>query len=162
MEIERKYLLARLPEGLDRYPRHEIEQGYLCSRPTLRIRRIDDQFVLTVKERVVTDSSAIVNREEEFAMSADSYRQLREKCDGRLLTKTRYKIPLAQMHPDGHYGQWVAELDRFHGRHEGLSLVEVEFRIIDEANSFVPPDWFGQEVSNDPHYRNSYLASNEL
>lgn len=160
MEIERKYLLSFLPEGWSRFPKHEIEQGYLCSRPTLRIRRIDDQYVLTVKERLVSDSNAIVNREEEFAMSCDTYRQLREKCDGRLLTKTRYKIPLGLMYPDGNYGNLVAELDLFHGRHEGLSVVEVEFDNILIANQFVSPDWFGDEVSNNPRYRNSYLASN--
>lgn len=159
MEIERKYLLSHMPDDLERFPKHEIEQGYLCARPTLRIRHIDDQFVLTVKERVKVDSSAVVNREEEFAMSADSYFRLREKCDGMLLVKTRYKIPLRQMHPDGNYGELVAELDLFHGRHEGLVLVEVEFDNLLESSRFLPPHWFGKEVSNDPHYRNSHLAS---
>lgn len=32
MEIERKYLIDRLPEHLEDYPHSEIEQGYL-NRP---------------------------------------------------------------------------------------------------------------------------------
>lgn len=159
MEIERKYLVSALPEGLDRFPHSEIEQGYLCTQPTLRIRRIDDRYVLTVKEHLRTESSAIVNREEEFAMVPDSYRHLREKCDGRIIAKTRYKIPLSQLHPDGNHGELVAELDIFHGRHEGLLLVEVEFPDTAAADDFVPPAWFGPDVSQDPRYRNSYLAS---
>ena len=147
-----------MPEGLDRFPHSEIEQGYLCTQPTLRIRRIDDRYVLTVKQHLRTDSSAIVNREEEFAMSPDSYRQLRGKCDGHFVAKTRYRIPLRQIHPDGGYGDLVAELDCFHGRHEGLLLVEVEFPDTAAADAFVPPAWFGPDVSQDSHYRNSYLA----
>ena len=94
---------------------------------------------------------AIVNREEEFCMRQESYERLRAKCDGRIVSKTRYRIPLA--------GGLTAELDLFHGVHEGLRLVEVEFPSVETADAFVPPVWFGEEVSGDPRYRNSYLAS---
>lgn len=151
MEIERKYLVNSLPVDLDTYPHVEIEQGYLCTSPTLRIRRMGDFFILTVKEKVRSATSAIVNREEEFAMSPDSYARLKGKCDGNMVEKTRYRIPV---------GEYTAELDIFHGRHEGLRLVEVEFPSVEAADAFVPPAWFGQDVSNDPHYRNSWLAYN--
>ena len=59
MEIERKYLVRELPANLDSYPHVEIEQGYLCTSPTLRIRRAGGAYILTVKERVHTTSSAI-------------------------------------------------------------------------------------------------------
>ena len=151
MEIERKYLVNSLPEDLDTHPHVEIEQGYLCTSPTLRIRRMGDFFILTVKEKVRFATSAIVNREEEFAMSPDSYARLKAKCDGNMVEKTRYRIPV---------GDYTAELDIFHGRHEGLHLVEVEFPSVEAADAFVPPAWFGQDVSEDPRYRNSYLAHN--
>ena len=151
MEIERKYLVRELPDNLDSYPHTEIEQGYLCTSPTLRIRRMGDAFILTVKEKVRGASSAIVNREEEFCMRRESYERLRAKCDGRIVSKTRYRIPLA--------GGLTAELDLFHGVHEGLRLVEVEFPSVEAADAFVPPVWFGEDVSGDPRYRNSYLAS---
>ena len=156
MEIERKYLVDSLPEDLDRYPHVEIEQGYLCTSPTLRIRRAGDVFWLTVKEKVCTDSTAIHNREEEFRLSEASYHKLRGKCEGRLITKTRYKIPLST--PEG---PLMAELDIFHGAHEGLRLVEVEFPDTAASNTFTPPAWFGEDVSSDRRYRNSWLAFNE-
>lgn len=165
MEIERKYLVNSLPEDLDSYPHVEIEQGYLCTSPTLRIRRMGDSFILTVKERVRTATSAIVNREEEFAMSPDSYASLKAKCDGNMVEKTRYRIPVPSLEggvPAGRGGGLTAELDIFHGRHEGLRLVEVEFSSVETADAFVPPAWFGQDVSDDPRYRNSYLAHNTL
>ena len=151
MEIERKYLVSELPKNLDSYPHTEIEQGYLCTSPTLRIRRMGDVFILTVKEHVVGSSTAIQNREEEFTMPRSSYERLKAKCDGNLVSKTRYRIPLA----DG----LTAELDLFHGAHQGLRLVEVEFPSVQAADAFIPPSWFGEDVSTDPRYRNSYLAS---
>ena len=151
MEIERKYLVRELPSNLDSYPHVEIEQGYLCTSPTVRIRRMGDAFWLTVKERLLTDSTAIHNREEEFRLSEESYSRLKAKCDGNLVTKTRYRIPVDNL---------TAELDIFHGRHEGLLLVEVEFPSTDTANRFVAPPWFGSDVSTDCRYTNSYLAFN--
>ena len=151
MEIERKYLVDKLPENLDQYPHIEIEQGYLCTSPTVRVRKAGDVFWLTVKEKMRVDSSAIHNREEEFQLSEETYNQLKTKCDGRLVLKTRYKIPVDNL---------TAELDVFHGFHEGLRIVEVEFPSTAAANSFVAPQWFGADVSTDFHYTNSYLAFN--
>ena len=149
MEIERKFLVSNLPDSLDQYPHVEIEQGYLASSPTIRIRRFGSSHILTVKEHLPQEG-AIVNREEEFDMAESTYRQLLPKCDGRVLTKTRYRIPLDN--------GLVAELDIFSGRHQGLILVEVEFPDIDAATAFMPPAWFGQDVSADSRYRNSTLA----
>lgn len=168
MEIERKYLVGSLPENLDAFPHVEIEQGYLCTSPTLRIRRMGDSFILTVKEKMHSLTSAIVNREEEFFLSSESYARLRGKCEGIMVEKTRYRIPLSSSSPklgegdrsEGVVEEYVAELDIFHGRHEGLLLVEVEFPSVEAANAFTPPAWFGQDVSNDPRYRNSWLAHN--
>ncbi|MBR1766761.1 MAG: CYTH domain-containing protein [Bacteroidales bacterium] len=160
MEIERKYLVNSLPEHLESYPHVEIEQGYLCTSPTLRIRKMGDVHVLTVKEKVRSASSAIVNREEEFALPAEKYVALRSKCDGHMVRKTRYCIDLRRSESDGLYTSLVAELDLFHGLHEGLSLVEVEFPSVEAADAFRPPAWFGADVSADPRYRNSHLAFN--
>ena len=163
MEIERKYLVASLPENLDSYPHVEIEQCYLCTSPTVRIRRMGDVYILTIKEKVsprplppggVAEGRggipAIHNREEEFSLTAESYERLKSKCEGRPVLKTRYRIPLE--------GGFTAELDIFHGAHEGLRLVEVEFPDTAASNTFTPPAWFGEDVSSDRRYRNSWLA----
>lgn len=158
MEIERKYLVDSLPEDLNAYPHEEIEQGYLCTSPTVRVRRMGDVYILTVKEKVAGEHrpmggmEPIVNREEEFALTADAFSRLKEKCEGRMVLKTRYRIPLE--------GGLTAELDIFQGEHEGMLLVEVEFPDEATAAAFVPPEWFGKEVSDDRRYRNSYLAFN--
>ena len=152
MEIERKYLVTSLPENLDSYPHVEIEQCYLCTSPTVRVRRMGDVYILTVKENLSKGRAgeAIHNREEEFLLPLENYERLKAKCEGRMVCKTRYRIPLD--------GGLTAELDLFHGYHEGLRLVEVEFPDTEAADTFVSPAWFGEDVSPDPRYRNSYLA----
>ncbi|MDO4632241.1 MAG: CYTH domain-containing protein [Eubacteriales bacterium] len=145
MEIERKYLIRRLPADLDTYPFHEIEQGYLCTSPVVRIRRQDDSYILTYK------GSGLMTREEyNLPLTRDSYLHLKEKTDGYLITKRRYVLPLS----DG----LKIELDRFAGTFEGLFLAEVEFPDEETANSFTPPDWFGTDVTFDGRYHNSSLC----
>ena len=49
MEIERKYLIHKLPENLDTYPYKKIEQAYLCTEPVVRIRKQNQEYFLTYK-----------------------------------------------------------------------------------------------------------------
>ena len=147
MEIERKYLLERLPEGLEQCARQEIEQGYLCREPVVRVRRQDQEYILTYKSK-----GLMVREEYNLPLTREAYLHLREKTDGLLITKTRYCIPLE--------GGLTAELDVFGGAHEGLLLAEVEFPSQEEAEKFTPPDWFGQEVTFSTRYHNSNLSKN--
>ena len=39
-----------------------------------------------------------------------------------------------------------------------LVLAEVEFESEEEANAFVPPQWFGEDVTFDGRYHNSYMS----
>ena len=73
------------------------------------------------------------------------------KIDGRLIKKKRYMIPLSSA--------LTAELDIFEGDLAPLMLVEVEFDSEDAANSFSPPDWFGEDVTFSGKYHNSYLST---
>ena len=41
---------------------------------------------------------------------------------------------------------------------EGLCLAEVEFSSVEQAESFVPPFWFGEEVTYSAEYHNSSLS----
>ena len=53
MEIERKYLIYKdnIPCSLEEYPSRQIEQGYLCTEPVVRIRRDNEEYVLTYKSK---------------------------------------------------------------------------------------------------------------
>ena len=51
MEIEKKFQVKILPENLEEFPKKEIEQGYLCVNPVVRIRKSNERFILTYKSR---------------------------------------------------------------------------------------------------------------
>ena len=52
----------------------------------------------------------------------------------------------------------MGELDIFGGVLDGLYFIEVEFESEEDAENFVPPVWFGENVSDDKRYANSYLS----
>lgn len=147
MEIERKYLIPSLPDGYESYPFRHIEQGYLNTSPVIRIRKEDDEFYLTYK------SKGLLMREEyNLPLTKEAYEHLRPKTDGHILTKTRYLIPL------GDDLGLTIELDIFEGIYEGLILAEVEFPTEEAALGFLPPDWFGEDVTFSGEYQNSRLS----
>ena len=145
MEIERKYLVKQTPENLDKYEQKRISQGYLCTNPVVRIRRSNEEYFLTYKSR-----GLMAREEHEMPLTAEAFEHMLPKIDGILIDKIRYMIPLDEKH--------VAELDIFQGTLAPLRLVEVEFESIEEANAFVPPEWFGDDVTNSGEYHNSNLS----
>ena len=147
MEIERKFLIKkdRFPDNLAQYPCHEIEQGYLCTEPVVRIRRQDEDYYLTYK------SKGLMAREEyNLPLTRNAYLHLRPKADGLVISKTRYLIP--------EKNRLTIELDVFHQEYEGLLLAEVEFSSQEEAESYCPPDWFGEDVTFSSRYHDSSLS----
>lgn len=145
MEIERKFLPSKLPDLLENYPHTLIEQGYLCTEPVIRIRRDGDRYYLTYK-----GSGMMIREEYNLPLTAQSYAHLIQKADGTVISKTRYRIPID--------GGLTAELDLFHQSLDGIQLVEVEFPDKETACAFVPPDWFGKEVTMDSRYHNSNMS----
>lgn len=147
MEIERKYLIdGTLPFSLEPFSCHLIEQAYLCTAPVVRVRRQDQDYILTYK------GSGLMAREEyNLPLTATSYAHLLTKADGNIITKKRYVIPLA--------GGLRAELDLFEGTFDGLRIVEVEFSTEKDANAFIAPAWFGEEVTFSSAYHNSTLSA---
>ena len=61
----------------------------------------------------------------------------------------RYMIP---------FEKYTIELDVFEGDLAPLTLAEVEFTSEEEANAFVAPDWFAEDVTFSKLYHNSFLS----
>ncbi|MBQ8278493.1 MAG: CYTH domain-containing protein [Roseburia sp.] len=145
MEIERKFLIHTLPENLESYPHKEIEQGYINREPVVRIRRSDDKYILTCKGQ-----GLMVREEFELPLSKEAFEHLKPKTDGIFIEKTRYLIPYDE--------NLTIELDIFHGKLAPLVLAEVEFENEEAALAFVPPAWFGEDVTHSAKYHNSNLS----
>ena len=145
IEIERKFLVKEIPDNLNNFEKTDMTQGYLNTAPVVRIRRENDDYVLTYK-----GSGLLSHSEYNLPLNEESFNHLLKKCDGIIISKTRYKIPIKN--------DLVAELDIFKGELANLTLVEVEFTSIDEAKSFIPPSWLGEDVTSDKRYHNSYIS----
>ena len=147
MEIERKYLISSLPDDLDSYDHYDIEQAYLNNAPVVRIRRTPKKCELTYK-----GSGLMAHEEYNLPLTNEAFEHLMTKADGKTIQKTRYLIPLPP---------YTIELDIFYGDQAGLQLAEVEFPSLEEANAFVPPAWFAEDVTMDPKYHNSHMVYGE-
>lgn len=147
MEIERKYLITSPPQNYRSYPFHHIEQAYLCFEPVIRIRKEDQEYYLTYKSK-----GLMIREEYNMELNEEAYGHLLPKTEGRLLVKKRYLLPAAGR------DDLTVELDVFEGELKGLILAEVEFQTEEDALSFTPPDWFGEEVTNSGSYQNSRLS----
>lgn len=163
MEIERKFTIKELPKDLDLYPCHLIEQAYLNTDPVIRIRREDDEFYMTYK------GQGMMAREEyNLPLNEDAYYHLLEKADGNVISKKRYLIPLNNpqfikrgSRPPAGYSLTI-ELDVFDPPFAPLVLAEVEFGSKHAAETFLPPDWFLEDVTYNAAYHNSYLSMRKL
>lgn len=159
MEIERKFLIKTLPENLADYEFLHIEQAYLNVNPVVRVRKENDHYYMTYK-----GSGMMAREESNLALNEEAYYHLREKADGNIISKRRYLIPLK--HPGFKAGfptppedySLTIELDVFDAPFENIILAEVEFGSKDAAEAFLPPDWFGEEVTYCKEYHNSYMA----
>lgn len=152
IEIERKFLVSKIPPIPKGSKVYEVEQYYISVYPEIRFRKIrntnSDQwgYYLTSKNK-----GTQVREEVETTITEGVYEYHKEKMKGRLIRKTRIKIPLDR--------RLYAELDIY--KDFDLIVVEVEFKNETEAKQFVPPDWFGKEVTHDLRYKNINLATAE-
>lgn len=144
MEIERKFLVSKLPT-LNQYKGKLVKQGYISTDPVIRLRKMDDAYTLTVKSK-----GHLVREEFELGLTQEQFEDLWEKVDTTYISKTRYFIPLD--------GNKLAELDIYYEQLDGLVTVEVEFNSTREAEKFQAPPWFGQDVTLDARYKNNHLA----
>jgi CYTH domain-containing protein len=147
-EIERKFLVKRESWPAPASPGVIYRQGYLSVVPerTVRVRIAGNEAFLTIKGL----TRGIERIELEYPIPVeDGSVMLDELCIKPLIEKTRYRIPVGGM---------VWEVDEFAGDNAGLLLAEVE---LPTARTLVAiPPWAGAEVSDDPRYFNSNLATN--
>ena len=144
-EIERRFFVNSMPQNLHEYKSRNITQGYVFFDPVVRLRKAENEFFLTIKTK-----GLLVREEIELNIEKENFDTMWRKVEGNIIVKTRYDIPLEQ--------NLKAELDIFHGQFSPLVIVEVEFDTIARSEAFIPPDWFGEEITFSAQYSNKALA----
>src|SRR5512140_82411 len=140
-EIERKFLVKKdllpkdLPDG------NELEQGYLATDPTVRVRLVATPDGTRHAELTIKGKGLLTRAEFNYPIPPADAEALLRLC-GRSLRKVRRKL-----------GRW--DLDHFRSR--DLWLAEIELEREDEP--FDRPGWLGAEVTQDENYSNARLAT---
>jgi len=147
-EIERKFLIkGDFKPFVIRQIR--IKQGYISSvmERSVRVRIKDDKGYLTIKGAGSVSGASRFEWETEISLS--DAEDLLSLCEPGFIDKTRNLVPA---------GDFVFEVDEFHGENEGLVIAELELK--SESDEFPVPEWLGREVTGDLRYYNSMLIKN--
>lgn len=144
-EVERKFLVkGDFKSQATKATR--ITQGYLNSTPerAVRVRVKGDKGYITVKG--IGNDSGTSRYEWEKEIPVSEVLELLKICEPGVIDKTRYMVQV---------GAHTYEIDEFYGENEGLVVAEVELEA--ESDSFIKPDWLGNEVTGDVKYYNAML-----
>ncbi len=149
LEIERRWLI-KIPDCLEKYESHYIEQAYLEPANGFqgRIRRWDNKFIYTEKARTGSSMSRIENERE---ISEAEYAEFQNHTILNVIKKRRYIIPV---------GALKFELDVFENTVEnGYGIMEAE--LPEESTAVEMPDFVEivREVTVDSYYTNRNFAS---
>ena len=149
-EIERKFLVSFLPEGMGGTT---MRQGYLQPEKerAVRVRTVQKdeskKGVLTIKG--IGSESGMSRYEFETEIPVPDADHLLSLCDKPLIEKTRYEYD---------YEDLTWEIDEFHGVNDGLVVAEVELE--SEDQQFEKPNFIGEEVTGQVKYYNMMLLKN--
>lgn len=166
-EIERKYLLDRLPDLPRTAEAYRIEQGYLPpdTPGEGRVRRMIDSAGGVVCTHTIKSGHGVRRTEVERTISPDAFERAWAESAGSRLLKTRYRVPVAGEGFAAGAGiagapspSLVWEIDVF----AGLDLVLAELEIPYVEFEVVFPPWLAphvvREVTDEPAFRNFAIA----
>ena len=146
LEIERKFLIPKIPSDIATFPHHEIMQWYYFNEgeKLVRLRKKGNQYFETMK-----NGSGLVKEENEIDIPQSVFEEDWNNVEDRYLEKTRYEIP---------YEWKIIELDIYTGKLEWLVVAEIEFSSEAEAHALNIPTRFGKELTDVSEATNAYLA----
>ena len=145
-EIERKFLIDNPPADYGKYPSKDIIQGYIVITGDIevRIRKKGTDYFQTVKI-----GEGLIRKETEIEITQEQFELLWPLTENWRIEKKRYEI---------NYEDYLIELDFYRAKLANLVVAEVEFQSEEQSASFIPPGWFGREITDDEGFKNKNLA----
>ncbi len=140
IERERVFLVKKLPTAITSCIPTQIKVGdFFDSNSTdaLKIRQKGDNYHLIKKET----TSAQERLEHVINIKKGEF-DILFNCTKQSHSKNRYILQV---------DKYEYEIDYYLGRLDGYVRVEVEFKNDKDMNSFNPPEWFGDEITEINH-----------
>lgn len=147
IEIERKFLVKSEAFKTEAFKKTRISQGFLNTDKarTVRVRLRDDQGFITIKG--ASSKSGMSRFEWEKEIPKQEAEALLGLCEPAIIDKTRFEVKS---------GEHIFEVDEFYGENSGLIVAEIELN--SENETYIKPDWLGEEVTGNVEYYNSQLS----
>lgn len=145
-EIERKFLLKDDSWRKSADLGTKYSQGYLVGskQASVRVRIQGKKAFLNIKSATID----ITRQEFEYEIPLEEATEMLDTlCEKPLISKVRFHL-----RTDKHL--W--EIDVFEGDNKGLVVAEIELN--DKNESFIKPNWLGEDVSDDARYYNTCLV----
>lgn len=154
IEIERVFLVKKLPDDLNKYKPVAMDTGdfYDSNKKGevvvdhLTVRRKNDRYEIRKKE----GSSEYKKIEHTIFISKEEFDLLMSVAPQRH-QKNMYIYPIAENR--------MCEIDLYLGKLAGYARVEVEFENEEDMKNFTPPEWFGIEITKLNHSIHKCLGS---
>ena len=167
LEIERKFLISieNLPENLEEFPQKEIKQGYTAiteDGTEVRIRQEQEDGEEKYYQQIKSGGGEVRFESPKMKLPKEVFDSLWEEKIGKGIEKTRYKIPYEYQDKQDVKKKVTIDLDVFKNDLEEHLTAEVEFENEEDSKNFVPPNWFGEDLTGDERYKNQNLALDGL
>lgn len=140
MEIERKFLIDAFPAHLPLLRRAQVEQGYLSTAPTVRIRKRAWDGGKTDYMLCIKGKGTLIRQEVEVALTEEQYTDLCGLLCGAPIRKDFREYLL----PDGMHLE-CSLVDE--GAPTCFMYAEIEFDSLEQAQSYPAPDCVGRDVT---------------
>jgi CYTH domain-containing protein len=151
MDIERKWLFdgsVIIPYDVPYIKRGKYNQAYLSIYPEVRIWNQEDGGKISYK-LCIKGKGTIERIEIERDLTKEEFEQLMDV--GGLKEEDFIKKIIYVYDVNGHI--LVINFTDIDRENTGFIYGEIEFLSVEKANAFIPPSWFGKEVTNDPDYK---------
>lgn len=144
-EIERKFFVKQMPDLSEIKP-FNYERYFLESKngKEVRISKVNNKYFYEEKSEL----SDLERTREKKEITQEEFGRLKQDASEGLI-RDKYVI---SDNPN-------TVIQVYHGRFEGLIRVEVEFDSEEQAKSFIPPSWIGEEMTGSPIARDSSLVN---
>ena len=149
IEIERKWLLEQgVPEDLTLMDKYDIYQGYISTKPEVRIRKNVYKDGLKTYMLEFKSDGKLKRTEVQIPIREQEFKQLLE------VANIKEKELIHKKYRAYKYSDKVIEVSSVdEGTENHFIYAEIEFPTATAARGFKAPDWLGKEVTNEINYK---------
>jgi CYTH domain-containing protein len=141
--VKRKWLIKELPKIEIKYL-EKIETCYVSFQPEVKLKKITMQG--NINYYLIVRNIGVYKK---MQITKFQYDELVDASVSDMLVKTRTKYSVNGLN---------VSVDNYLNFTEKLTLANITFKCEDESEEFIPPQWFGREVTDVENFKTKNLS----